>query len=322
MTASRAAVVLAALCMASLAQAQTYPAKLVRIINAQGPGTVDVISRAYAQHLSKAWGQPVIVEQKAGAGSILGAELVSKAEPDGYTLLVSSSAAYTVNQWVTRDMPYDPGRDLAPVFGLGRSAPVVTVSANFPAKNIAELVALAKQNPGKFTFASAGIGSATHLQAEMLWQELGGLKLLHVPYKGIADVARAVQAGEVNAGLPAKPLILGAVKKGQARILAVISTRRDPELPDVPTLREAGFPSSSESLVWFGFAAPIKTPVPIIDKIAGALGETSKEAEIIGLMEKANFEPMFTGPKEFGALIERERAMVGRLVNQLGLGPK
>ncbi len=187
-----------ALGFATAATAQTYPTKLVRIINAQGPGTVDVISRAYAQILSKSWGQPVIVEQRAGGGSILGAEAVSKAEPDGHTILVSSSAAYIVNQWVTKNMPYDPGRDLAPVFGMAVSVPVITVSANVPANSIAELVALAKKEPGKYTFASAGIGSATHLQCEIVWQEIGGIRLLHVPYKGIADVARAGQPGLVR----------------------------------------------------------------------------------------------------------------------------
>ena len=307
---------------AQTAFSQVYPSKLVRIINAQGPGTLDVISRAYAQHLTKKWGQPVVVEQRAGAGSILAAEAVSKAEPDGHTLLVSSSAAYTVNQWVTKDMPYDPGRDLAPLFGLGVSVPTLTVSAKLGVSTVQELIELVKKSPGKYTFGSAGIGSATHLQCEVVMQEIGGLKMLHVPYKGIADVARAITAGEVHMAFPAKPLIRGAISKGSVRVLAVVGDQRDPELPDVPTLKEAGFPNSSSSLVWFGFAAPIKTPPALIQKIADDLLEISREEDVKDLMRKANFLPMHTGPKEFGALIARERALVGRLIKDLGLDPK
>ncbi len=312
----------AALCLAASANAQQYPTKLVRIINAQGPGTVDVISRAYAGILSKAWGQPVVVEQKAGAGSILGAELVSHAEPDGHTILVSSSAAYIVNEWVTKNMPYNPGRDLAPVFGMAISLPVIAISNKLQVNNVQDLVAMAKANPGKLSFASAGIGSATHLQQEIIWKEIGGLKMLHVPYKGIADVARAVTAGEVDLGMPAGALVVGAVKKGQARILAVVGDRRDPDFPDAPTLKESGFPNSSGSIVWFGFAAPIKTPKPVIDKIAAGLAEASKDPEVIGLLQKANFQTWFTGPEEFGKTIANGRAAVGRVIQELGIQPQ
>jgi tripartite-type tricarboxylate transporter receptor subunit TctC len=320
-TAARFVAGAALLACAGTGYAQAYPSRLVRILNAQGPGTLDVISRGYAQHLTKKWGQPVVVEQRAGAGSIVAAELVAKADPDGHTLLVSSSAAYTVNQWITKDMPYDPGRDLAPLFGLGISVPTLTVTSKLGVSTVQELIALVKANPGKYTFGSAGIGSATHLQAEVLLQELGGLKMLHVPYKGIADVARAIVAGEVHMAYPAKPLVMGGIKKGQARVLAVVGDERDPELPDVPMLKEV-VPGATGSLVWFGFAVPIRTPNAIIQKIAADMLETSREEDVKDLMRKANFNPMHTGPKEFGAVIARERALVGKLIKELGLDPK
>lgn len=301
--------------------AQTYPSKLVRIVNAQGPGTVDVISRAYAQHLAAKWGQAVVVEQRAGAGSIVGAEHVAKAAPDGHTILVSSSAAYTINQWITKDMPYDPGRDLAPLFGLGISLSTLTVSSKLGVGNVQELIALAKANPGKYTFGSAGIGSATHLQCEVLLHELGGLKMLHVPYKGIADVARAMVAGEVHMAYPAKALVMAGIMSGAVRVIAVVGDQRDPELPEVPTLREQ-IPNSTGSLVWFGFAMPVKTPNAIIQKVSADMLDASKQEDVKELMKKANILPMNTGPREFGELIERERALVGRLIKDLGLDPK
>ena len=304
------------------AQAQVFPSKVVRIINAQGPGSLDVLARGYAQELTKYWGQPVVVEVRPGAGSILGAEAVAKAAPDGHTLLVSSSAAYTVNQWVTRNLPYDPDKDLVPVFGIGRSPSAITVAASLPARSIQELLALARKKPGALAYGSAGVGSATHLQVEIFLSEMGGLKMLHVPYKGINDIVRGIFGGEVQLGFTAANLTVGAAKSGQVRVLALIGERRDPSLPDVPTLRESGFSNSTGSIIWFGFALPAKTPAALVERIAADLGRASNEPAQKQLLEKSGWELMLTGPAAFGELVKREREVIGRVVADIGLKPE
>jgi tripartite-type tricarboxylate transporter receptor subunit TctC len=304
------------------AVAQTYPNKVVRIINAQGPGTLDVLARGYAQELTRYWNQPVVVESRPGAASILGAEAVARSAPDGYTLLVTSSAAFTVNQWVTRSMPYDPEKELLPVFGIGRSPSLVTVAAGLPVKSVQDLVALAREKPGALAYGTAGVGSATHLQVEIFLSEMGGLKMLHVPYKGINDIVRGISAGEVQLGFTAIPLTIGAAKAGQVRGLVMIGERRDPAFPDVPTLREAGFPNSTGSIIWFGFAVPIKTPQAIVERIATDLARASAEPAQKQTLEKTGWELTLIGPAAFGELVKRERAVIGKVVAEIGLKPE
>jgi tripartite-type tricarboxylate transporter receptor subunit TctC len=301
---------------------QPFPAKVVRIINAQGPGVLDVVARGYAQELTRFWGQPVVVESRPGAGSILGADAVAKSPPDGHTLLVTSSAALTVNPFVTRNMPYDPDRDLAPVFGIGRTPSLISVASSLPVKSVQELVALARQKPGALAYGSAGIGSATQLQTELFLSEVGGAKMLHVPYKGINDIVRGMAAGEVQVGLSSTLLSVGAARAGQIRPLALIGERRDREFPDVPTLREAGFPNSTGSIIWFGFALPAKTPQPLIDRIAADLARASVEQSQKKVLEQTGWEPMLLGPEPFAELIRRERALIGKIVLEIGLKPE
>ena len=306
----------------TLAPGQAFPSKVVRIINAQGPGVLDVMARGYAQELNRYWGQPVVVESRAGAGSIIAAEAVARAAPDGHTLLVTSSAALTVNQWVTKVMPYDPEKDLVPVFGIGRTPSLVTLAANLPVKSIQDLVALAREKPGALAFGSAGIGSATHLQVEIFLSEMGGLKMLHVPYKGINDIVRGITGGEVQMGFTAVPLTIGAARAGQVRPLVLIGERRDPAFPDVPTLRESGFPNSTGSIIWFGFALPAKTPQSIVERIAGDLARASNEPAQKQALEKTGWELMLTGPAAFNDLVRRERALIGKVVAEIGLKPE
>lgn len=304
------------------AWAQPYPTKVVRIINAQGPGALDGLTRAYAQELTRYWGQPVIVESRAGGGSIVGADAVAKAAPDGYNILASSSAAYTINPWISKNMPYDPERDLAPVFGIGRTASVISSPASLPAKNLQEFAALAKAKPGALNYGSAGIGSATHLQMEIVFRDIGGVKLTHIPYKGIADIVRGVLTGEVHIGPTLTQLAIGPAKAGQLRPMAVIGNQRERELPEVPTLREAGFPNASGSIIWFGYAAPVQTPGALVEKIAEDMRRASDEPGVRKVLEALNWELMLYGPREFGELWRRERALIGRVVQEVGIKPE
>jgi tripartite-type tricarboxylate transporter receptor subunit TctC len=304
------------------AYAQQFPLKPVRIVNAQGPGTLDALSRAYAQELTRYWGHAVIVEARAGAGSIVAADLIAKSAPDGYNILVSSSAAYTVNPWITKNMPYDPERDLAPVFGIGRTNTLIGVSSAVPAKTLQELIALAKAKPGSIAYGSAGVGSATHIQMELLLKELGGLKMLHVPYKGIADITRGLMTDEVQIGPAAIPLTLGALKAGQVKALAILGEKRDVNLPDIPTIRESGFPETSGSIIWFGFALPIRTPPAVVERYAADLRKASDEPPVKKVIDQLGWDMMLSGPKEFAELWKRERAMIGRIVQDMGFKPE
>lgn len=316
------AAVALAMHQAPTVQAQPFPAKVVRIVNAQGPGTLDAISRGYAQELSKYWGQPVIVEARAGAGSIVAAEAIAKSPPDGYNILVSSSAAYTINPWITRNMPYDPERDLAPVFGIGRTSTVISAPGSLAAKNVQEFAALARAKPGGMNYGSAGIGSATHLQMEIFLRDIGGLKLVHVPYKGIADIVRGMLSGEIHLGPTLAQLTVGPAKTGQIRPLAIVGNQRERDFPDTPTLREAGFPNASGSIIWFGFALPIKTPQAIVEKFAVDLRRASDEPAQKKILDAINWDMMLSGPREFGELWRVERALVGRVVQEVGIKPE
>lgn len=302
--------------------AQAFPSKVVRIVNAQGPGTLDAISRGYAQELTKYWGQPVIVEARAGAGSIVAADAIAKSAPDGYNILVSSSAAFTINPWISRNLPYDPERDLAPVFGIGRTSTVISVPGSMPAKSVQEFAALARAKPGGMNYGSAGIGSATHLQMEILLRDIGGVKVVHVPYKGIADIVRGMLSGEIHLGPTLAQLTVGPAKTGQIRPLAIVGSQREKEFPDTPTLREAGFPNASGSIIWFGFALPIKTPQAIIDKFAADLLRASAEPAQKKILDSVAWDLMLSGPREFGELWRVERALVGRVIQEIGLKPE
>jgi tripartite-type tricarboxylate transporter receptor subunit TctC len=196
------------------------------------------------------------------------------------------------------------------------------VASSLPVKSVQELVALAREKPGTLAYGSAGIGSATHLQTELFLKDVGGVKLLHVPYKGINDIVRGVAAGEVQLGLSSTILSAGAARAGQIRPLALIGERRDPLFPDVPTLREAGFPGSAGSIIWFGFAVSAKTPKTLIDKIAADLAHAGNEPNQKKALEQTGWELMLTGPEAFGEMIRRERALIGKIVAEIGLKPE
>lgn len=304
------------------AHAQTFPAKVVRIVNAQGPGALDGLTRAYAQELTRYWGQPVIVEARAGAGSIVAADAVAKSAPDGYNILASSSAAYTINPWITKNMPYDPERDLAPVFGIGRTSTIISVSGSLPVKNLEELIALARAKPGTLNYGSAGIGSATHLQMEIFLRDLGGLQAVHVPYKGIADIVRGMLSGEIQLGPTLAQLTIGPAKAGQLRPIVIVGSRREASLPDVATLREAGFPNASGSIIWFGYAVPIKTPYALVERLAEDFRRASDEPPVKKVLDALAWDLILSGPKDFGEMWRRERTLIGKVVREVGIKPE
>jgi tripartite-type tricarboxylate transporter receptor subunit TctC len=265
------------------ALAQDYPTRPVTVIVAQPPGGgTDIIARIISQQLSIQLGQPFVVENRAGAGTVVGTAAAANATPDGYTLLTGLSANMAVNPSLFAHLAYDPVRDFTPVGMLAEFPFVVVVSNNFPAHSIKELVAVAKAKPGDINFASGGNGTGQHLSTE-LFELLAGIKMTHVPYRGAAPAYTDVMSGQTPVFFDNLASAMGQIKGGSVRALAVTGKERSPLLPDVPTVAESGVPDYVYD-VWFGLWAPKKTPKPIVDKlyaeIQKALADPAVKARI------------------------------------------
>jgi tripartite-type tricarboxylate transporter receptor subunit TctC len=260
------ALVIAAWLAPTASSAQDFPSRAITIIVAQPPGGgTDIISRIFAQQLSEQLGKPVVVENKPGAGTIVGTQAAAKSPPDGYTLLAGLTANLAVNPSLFRTLPYDPVRDFTPVGMMAQFPFVLVVSKDFPAKSVKELIAMAKAKPGTINFASAGNGTGQHLSAE-LFKLMAGVDMTHVPYRGAAPAYSDVISGRTPVFFDNLASALGQIKGGSVRALGVTGTKRSPLLPDVPTIAEAGVPGY-QNYVWFGLWAPKNTPKPVVDKL-------------------------------------------------------
>ena len=260
------AVVLAIAASPAASFAEDFPARAVTIIVPQPPGGgTDIISRIVAQQLSEQLGKPVVVENKPGAGTLVGSEAAAKSAPDGYTLLAGLTANMAVNPSLFKKLPYDPIRDFTPVGMMAEFPFVLVVSKDFPAKSVKELIAMAKAKPGSINFASAGNGTGQHLSAE-LFKLMANVEMTHVPYRGAAPAYSDVISGRTPVFFDNLASALGQIKGGAVRALGVTGTKRSPLLPDVPTIAEAGVPGYA-NYVWFGLWAPKSTPKPVVDKL-------------------------------------------------------
>jgi len=260
------AVVLAIAASPAASFAEDFPARAVTIIVPQPPGGgTDIISRIVAQQLSEQLGKPVVVENKPGAGTLVGSEAAAKSAPDGYTLLAGLTANMAVNPSLFKKLPYDPIRDFTPIGMMAEFPFVLVVSKDFPAKSVKELIAMAKAKPGSINFASAGNGTGQHLSAE-LFKLMANVEMTHVPYRGAAPAYSDVISGRTPVFFDNLASALGQIKGGAVRALGVTGTKRSPLLPDVPTIAEAGVPGYA-NYVWFGLWAPKSTPKPVVDKL-------------------------------------------------------
>jgi tripartite-type tricarboxylate transporter receptor subunit TctC len=297
--------------------AQTYPSRPVRVIVPFSPGgAADVPGRIMANELSKALGQQVLVDNRPGAGSTLGTEVAAKSPPDGYTLLLISNT-HAINASLYKKLPYHPINDFAPVLQFMTSPNVLVVHPSLPAKTVKELVALAKAKPGELDYVSSGNGSSQHLFTA-LFASLAGIKMNHVPYKGSAQARTDLIAGHVPVGIPGIASVIHDIKGGRLRPLAVTGAKRARQLPDVPTLAEAGVKGYVADQ-WFGFIAPAGTPQEAIVKLNT---ETLKVLNDAGLQERIRSlgaEPDYLPPEKFGALIKTELAKWGKVVQEIGL---
>lgn len=288
------------------AYAADYPGKAITIIVPFAPGgSNDIVARAIGQKLNEDWGQPVVVDNRPGAGGVIGSEFVARAAPDGYTLLLVSST-FTINPAVKTNLPFDVAKDFTPVARIGQSPLLLAASNSFPANSVAELIALAKAKPGSINYASAGPGSINQIAAELLALS-AGIKLTHVPYRGGALAINDLVGGHVDVYVSSMPQILQIVRNGQAKALAVTSTQRSPSLPDTPTMREAGL-ASYEASSWWGIVAPAGTPPDVVEALNNEINKALSTEQMIKFLTSEGAEAMPGTPKQFDELIASEIA--------------
>jgi len=308
--------VLLAAAIAFPGAAQNYPSRPIRLIVGFAPGGgVDINARMLAPKLSEYLGQQVVVENVPGAGTNIANERVARAAPDGYTLLINT-AAVAINMSLYRNLPFDTLRDFAPVSVFSQSPNVLVVNAKLPAQNVKELVAMARSSPGKLNYSSAGVGTTQHLAAE-LFKLRTGTFIVHIPYKGTAPSMTALIAGEVDLSFANIPSIQGHLKSGRLRALAATAARRDPQLPEVPTMKEAGV-EGVEVVVWYGVLAPAGTPRDIVQELAEGIQRATRDADVRKRMLEQGAEPVGSTPEEFTKLLREEVARWAEVVKISG----
>lgn len=299
---------------AGVAFGQTFPDKPVRIIVPfTAGGLADVLARGLANELSKTWPQPVVVDNRPGANTIIAAELTARSPADGYTLLLANDPTVSANQYLYNKLPYDPVKDFTPVVNVAATREVLVASESFKGRTVADLIAQAKAKPGQITYGSYGPGSKAHLDAED-FSRVTGVKMNHIPYKGVADVMTALGGGQIDVAFVGMPPSITMVKGGKVRALAIAAPQRSKLLPDVPTTAEAGVPNF-ESSAWFGLIAPAGTPKAVVDKIAA---DVSKVISRPDFQEKfisgVGLELLNQGSQQFADFLVKDRAAYAQSV--------
>jgi tripartite-type tricarboxylate transporter receptor subunit TctC len=305
---------------AAIAQDTTsiYPNRPIRIIVTFPPGgPTDIIARTVGQKLAESWGQPVVVDNRPGAGGNIGTDLVAKAAPDGYTLVLSNLGPFAISPGVYAKLPYDPVKDLAPITLAATGWFFMVVNATSPATSVKELIALAKAKPDSIAFSSSGNASPSHL-AGALFQSSAGIRLTHVPYKGGAPAVAAVMGGEVQMAIESPPPIVPQVKAGKLRALGAARANRSPLLPDVPTVSEAGLPGF-EVGSWYGFHAPAGTPKPIIDKLHMQMVKAMNLPEMRERFSSVGAETIASTPAHYGTFVQTELKKWSAVIKATGV---
>jgi tripartite-type tricarboxylate transporter receptor subunit TctC len=311
-------VALALLLASSVANAQAWPTKPIRwIVPYTGGGITDVVTRIVTQKMQGPLGQPIIVDNRPGANSILGSDLAAKAAPDGYTIL-TVIAGYAANVTLyAGKLPFDPRKDLVPVSLAGVAPLILTANANFPAKDVRELIAYAKANPGKVNFGSSGIGAAAHLTTELLKQTTG-IDMVHVPYKGTAPALTALMANDIQILVDVPSTLMPHVRGGKIKALAMFSGKRIQGAPEVPTMAEAGGPPL-ESSTWVLFMAPGATPRAIVNRLAQETARAINESDIKERFSQIGIEPGGGSPEQAAKFLEGEIAKWANVITTAGV---
>jgi tripartite-type tricarboxylate transporter receptor subunit TctC len=316
-----ALILLACACAATAAQAQSYPTRPITLtVTAAAGGVTDVVARALGQRLSEAWGQQVVIENKGGAAHVVGAQSVAKANPDGYSLLVAEAGTFVINPTLygKGKLPYDEEKDFAPITGIVRINQALLGNPALPAKNVSELIALAKAKPGELTYGTAGIGSAPHMNM-VLFESMGGVKLVPVHYRGAAPALTDVMAGHINLMSVSVSLALPPFRTGQIKIFGIGSEKRLGPAADVPTVAESGLPGY-EAVTWFGLFATAGTPREVVMKINAEVQKILAEPEFREkFLAPQMFEPMATSPEEFSDYIKGQTRKWAKVIHEQGL---
>jgi tripartite-type tricarboxylate transporter receptor subunit TctC len=293
--------------------AANYPDKPIHLIVPSPPGDgPDILSRALGAKLTAAWGQPVVVENRPGAGGRVGTEAAAKAAPDGYTLIMGNPGSHGINAAVYPDLPYDIERDFTPITEILRAPNVLVVNPALPVQNVRELIALFRANPGKYNYASGGNGSSAQLSAE-LFKSMAGVDVVHVPYKGATPALADVMTGNVAMFIGNLATAMPLIKSGKVKALAVTSVRRSPIVPELPTLAESGLPGY-ETLAWVGLFAPAGTPKPVVDKLQVEVAKAAHAPDIRALIAAQGGEPVGNTSAEFARIVSGDIVKWKRIV--------
>lgn len=312
-----AALAAAAVFSAPAAQAQAYPNKPIRmVVGFPSGGAPDTLARIVSEKISPAWGQPVVVDNKPGAGGNIGAEAVAHAAADGYTLAMGTVGTHSINGSLYSKMPYDMVKDFTPVMLVATTPNVLVVHPDVPAKDVAELIALAKSKPGSLTFGTPGVGTSLHVAGE-LFNVMAGVKITHVPYKGRAMAIPDLLGGHITMMFDNLPSALPVVKEGKLRALGVTSAKRSPSAPDIPTLAEQGLPGF-EAVSWFAVFAPANTPNDVVAKLNAELNRIYSLPDVQAKLRTLGLEPVLGTPERLASYQRAEIAKWARVVKESG----
>ena len=315
------AYVAAAACLPSAGNAQGYPGKPVRIVVPFPPGGgTDIGTRILAQKLSEAWGQSVVVENKAGAAGIVGTELTARAAPDGYTLMMGNIGTHAINLSLYKKLPYDPVRDFAPVSQIAGLPLFLLVHPSVAATSTTELVTLLKGKPGQYDYSSSGSGGSMHVAAE-LFKSMAGVRIVHIPYKGGGPAVADLLAGQVKISFATVLETLQHVKSGKVRALAVTSSRRSLAAPEYPTIAESGLPGY-ESTSWLALFAPTGTPKEVVAKVAADAGRVMNTSEVRERFVAQGADPIGSTPEQLSSVLARDIAKYAKVMQDSGTRPE
>lgn len=304
--------------LSTAAVAQTYPSRVIKmVVPYPAGGPTDVIARIVAEEMGKELGQNVIVENLAGASGAVGTRSVARAEPDGYTIVFGNNQTHGNNMFLLKDPGYDAVKDFAPLAGAGAFEHVFVVKNDLPAKSISELVELAKKDPGKLNYGSTGAGSGSHLATE-LFMTRTGIKMTHVPFRGAAPLVTELMAGRIDVSNSTLPSVLSQFQAGQMRAIGIASPQRNPQAPDVPTLREQGI-TNADAESWAAFFAPVNTPKPILDKLSGTIIAILNKPEVKERITKIGFTLNVRDPEAFRPYLDKEIQTWSEIIKAAGI---
>ena len=306
--------------LSNVAFAQAYPTKPIRVVVPNPAGGIDVYARVFLPRAVELLGQPIVIENRAGASGAIGAENIAKSPPDGYSLLFSTSAQIVTSPFLNKSLPYDPIRDFTPVTKALEPVEALLIHAALPFNSVRELIDYAKKNPVKLSYGSSGVGSIPHFEGE-LFKAAAGVDMLHVPYKGLAQILPELAAGRIDVAFPGIGSGNNIVATGKARILAVMDETRYAGLPDMPSITET-LPGFRRAPLWFSFFGPAKLPAPIVDRLHAAFVKSLGAPEVREQLAKMYLRPVGGTPDELAASIRSDMERTAALVKSIGLKPE